>query len=339
MAQVLAPIVQTSGSMTMLHSSSDAFQSPSASQPHPQQPRTSQMSRPSVYNGQSGGAGYRGTSSAPIAPYAFSSTPQLRQENRTPSALTQQFSAGARLGHPSHPSSSSDSTVSTSGSSSRSMIAPHLSSKDDSVLGSLEHKRDTSASTITLSTSVPDLSLSLQDTPVKPSPSRYRTGARRTDSNNTITAVSTTATPTQLSPSQGGPPSIAAPKIDASPILTLDDLQAPTRPGHNRASSVDDLHMPRQGSVDQAKRYRRRSLSGLDAAAQAGSGASPTPTNTSTVTPIKRSTQELRPTSSSSRQGSRPNSSQSHERQGSAGSASSSISRPPVRIPSEIGHL
>ncbi|KAF2010928.1 hypothetical protein BU24DRAFT_436283 [Aaosphaeria arxii CBS 175.79] len=316
----------------MLHTSSDAFANQSVQQPHPQQPRNSQMNRSSVYNGQTGGTGYRGTSSAPIAPYAFSSTPQLRQENRIVSAPTHQFSAGARLGHPSHPSSSSDSTVSTSGSSSRSSTGPHFSSKDDSVLATSEHRKDTSTSSITLSTSVPDLSLSLQDSnPAKPSPSRYRASARRTDSSNTITAGSAAATPTQLSPSIGGPPVLASPKIDVGPIMALDDLQAPTRPGHNRASSVDDMQVPRQASTDQAKRYRRRSLSGLDATAQASSGASPAPLEAPISNPNKRNTPELRPVSSSNQKGSRPTSRQSHERQGSAGSGSSSVSRPSSR--------
>lgn len=331
MAQVLAPIVQTPTSITMLHTSSDAFQNPSTSQPHHTQGRSVQMPRNQIYNGQNGGQGYRSTSSGPIAPYAFSSTPQLRQDNKSisgPSPQGLHHLSGARLGHPSHPSSSSDSTTSTSGSSSRSLIGPQFNSKDDSVLNTYDGRRSVAegipASTINLSTSVPDLSLAVQDGPVKPSPDRYRRGGRRSDSSNTVTAASAALTPTQQSPSISPSTGPATPKTTSTVVSSAEDLQAPARPGHNRASSVDDMQTPRQGSVDQAKRYRRRSLSGLDANAQAASfDATATPSSTSIASSTKKPPQDLRPPSSSSRHGSRPTSSQSHERQGSAGSASS----------------
>ncbi|KAF2241134.1 hypothetical protein BU26DRAFT_441056 [Trematosphaeria pertusa] len=332
MAQVLAPIVQTSGSITMLHSSSDAFQNQPA-QPHHQQQRSSQMPRGQAYNSQSGGAGYRGTS-APIAPYAFSSTPQLRQESRSSSAPNQQtpqhFGPPAnppRLGHPSHPSSSSDSTVSTSGSSSRSLVAPAFPSKDDSDLR--KSAVDNFPASITLSTSVPDLSFSLSDAPVKPSPGRYRRGAGRTDSNNSGTASSSTPTPTQQSPSIGASAFSGAARHNNVPPLNVSDLPLPVRPGHHRASSVDDMQISRGGSTDPAKRYRRRSLSGLDANTMASGPALLAPVPKAPVTSTKRTTQELRPQSSSSRHGSRPSSSQSHERQGSSGSVSSNASNRP----------
>lgn len=328
MAQVLAPIVQTSTSMTMLHSSSDAFQT-SSTQPHHTQQRSSQMPRSQQYNAQGAGAGYRGTS-APIAPYAFSSTPQLRQETRSssapqPQAPQQQAHAAhaARLGHPTHASSSSDSTVSTSGSSNRSLATPAYTARDDG-----EFRKsviDNLPSSMGLSTPVPDLSLSMPaDAPVKPSPGRYRRGAGRSDSSNSVTAPST---PT---PTQSPPASVAAPPAVSKPNnLQLDttDLPLPIRPGHNRASSVDDMQQ-RSGLADSAKRYRRRSLSGIDAAAMATTA----PPLTVTATAQKRPTQENRPASISSRTERRPGSSQSHERQGSSASTTSSHSnRPSVR--------
>ncbi|KAF2466420.1 uncharacterized protein BDR25DRAFT_78121 [Lindgomyces ingoldianus] len=339
MAQVLAPIAQTTGSITMLHSSSDGFQHPQAQQPHHPQPRSNQMPRSQLYNTQNGAVGYRSTSSAPIAPYAFSSTPQLRQENRAssaPSPYTQQQavqpSNAARLGHPSHPSSSSDSTVSTSGSSSRSMAGQPMASKDDMALASDARKSTADnfpASTVALSTSVPDLTLSALDAPVKPSPDRYRRGARRNESSNGATASSSTPTPTQQSPSIGATPQSAALKISSVPALTAPELQAPYRPGHNRANSADDMQLPRQGPIDQAKRYRRRSLSGFEASSVPKTGPV-TPISSAPITSsTKRPAQDVRPASSSSRHGSRPSS--SHERQGSAGSVSSNTSRPSSR--------
>jgi hypothetical protein len=325
MATVLAPIVQTSTPITMLHSSSDAFQNTSA-QPHHTQQRSSQMPRSQSY-AQAAGAGYRGTS-APIAPYAFSSTPQLRQDTRSMSAqqqqgLPQQQQAAnpTRLGHPTHPSSSSDSTVSTSGSSSRSLAAPSFAAREDGDFR--KSVMDNLPASINLSTSVPDLSLSLPDAPVKPSPGRYRRNASRTDSSTSVTAT----TPTQQSPSASAsvPPSNTRPNHGLQ--LNTTDLLPPTRPGHNRASSVDDMHMQRGATSEQAKRYRRRSLSGIEAMATA---AAPSSVVTAPTT-VARPTSEARPASSSSR---RPDSSQSHERQGSAGSTTSShaSNRPSVRI-------
>jgi hypothetical protein len=326
MAQVLAPIVQTSGSITMLHSSPDAFQN-QPTQPHHQQQRSSQMPRNQSYNTTSPGTGYRGTS-APIAPYAFSSTPQLRQETRSSSApgqqaLQQAHPANSRLAHPGHPthaSSSSDSTVSTSGSSSRSLAAPSFGTKDDDMRKSIV---DGMAS---VSTSVPDLSLmTFPDIQGKPAPGRYRRPPPgRTDSTNSATASPSTPTPTQQSPA------IGASRPNAAP-LNLGELPQPVRPGHNRASSVDDMQLPRGSSADAAKRYRRRSLSGFDANAMTANAAPAAAVSTAPITAPKRSTQELRPPSSSSRHGSRPTSSQSHERRGSSGSnVSSGSNRPSV---------
>ncbi|KAF2026777.1 hypothetical protein EK21DRAFT_73436 [Setomelanomma holmii] len=304
----------------MPYSPSDGYQN-APPQSHHSQQRGSQMPRNQMYNGHSSGTGYRGTS-APIAPYAFSSTPQLRQENRSVSAPNSQAPQQlpshvnqARLGHPSHPSSSSDSTVSTSGSSNRSLANPPGKSADSL------------APSISLSTSVPDLSFSVGDAPVKPSPGRYRRGGGRTDSSNSIptgastpTQRSTTATPTA---GAGAPP--------LGQTATDGDVSGPTRPGHNRASSADDTALARAGGLDAAKRYRRRSFNGLDANGLAANMASMqvTPAAGQSTTGSARSPNSNRPTSSASRQASRPTSSHSHDRQGSAGSTSSNASSRP----------
>ncbi|KAF1833113.1 hypothetical protein BDW02DRAFT_501479 [Decorospora gaudefroyi] len=334
MAQVLTSIVQKSGPITMPYSPSDAYKS-TPNQQHAQQQRASQMPR-NQHSGNSGGTGYRGTA-APIAPYAFNSTPQLRQENRSVSApapqVLQQLPSHvnqARLGHPSHPSSSSDSTVSTSGSSNRSSAGPPIGTRDDS---DLRKPIDNIAPSLTLSTSIPDFSLSLGDAPAKPSPGRYRRGAGRTDSSTSIPTGS--LTPTQRSTSAGnsymGP---SQPTQNGS--LGAAGLPPPTKPGHNRANSADDTQVIRSGGMDPAKRYRRRSFNGLEADNVTPNMASlqvgPATSQSTAANP-----NATRP-SSSSRTGSRPASSQSHERQGSAGSASSnnsskSQSRPPVNPP------
>jgi hypothetical protein len=328
MAQVLSPIASTTGTITMPYSPADAYQN-APSQPHHPQQRASQMPRNQMHNGYSGGTGYRGTS-APIAPYAFSSTPQLRQDNRSvsaphPQGLQQPPSHvnHARLGHPSHPSSSSDSTVSTSGSSSRSLVNPPHISRDDS---DIRKQVDGLASSLSLPASIPDLSLSLGDAPVKPSPGRYRRAAGRTDSSNSVPTGATT--PTQRSSNVTPTVGPAAPLHAHAP--TGAELAVPHRPGHGRANSADDMQL-RAAGLDAAKRYRRRSFNGLDANGVAVNIASaqPGPTAAAGTTPNMTSS-SARP-ASSGRQGSRPVSSHSHERQSSAGSASShASSRPQV---------
>ncbi|KAF2816543.1 uncharacterized protein BDZ99DRAFT_138598 [Mytilinidion resinicola] len=341
MAQVLAPIVQTSGSITMLHTPADAFQNNNSSQPHHQQSRSAQMPRSHLYNTQTGGIGYRGASSAPIAAYAFQSTPPLRQEaSRASSAPGNiygqpnfQTPNTSKLGHPSHPSSSSDSTVSTS-SSNRSVPGQPYASKDDTALSNQRtmpgranddtvrrSMMDThSASAISISTSVPDLSFSSSfDTPVKPLADRYRRGgARRADSSNSTVASSSTPTQAPQLPN----PWIVPPgsRLANVPPFTTANPNALNRPSHNRANSADDMQIGRESSSDAAKRYRRRSLGGFEANALAykasATGSSQRPT-TGAVSPKRPIAQEAKPQMVASRPGS------SHERHGSSGSVAS----------------
>lgn len=223
----------------------------------------------------------------------------------------------ARKGHPSHPSSSSDSTVSTSGSSSRSMAGPSRATKDDS---DIKKHPDVFSGSFMTSSSTPDLSFSLGDAPVKPSPGRYRRGAGRTDSSGNVTTGGP-ITPTQRSTTPSSGPSQAA----SSSSPNDSDLSPSSRPGHNRASSVDDTQVPRLGGTDAAKRYRRRSFNGLDADGIAINMASSGP-----VAPQSQnsntSPNTVRPGSSTGHQGSRPTSSHAHQRRSSASSVSSNVS-------------
>ncbi|KAF2622559.1 hypothetical protein BU25DRAFT_352090 [Macroventuria anomochaeta] len=291
--------------------------SPDTYQNAPSQPHQQRQHMQRNYSGQTAGTGYRGTS-APIAPYAFSSTPQLRQDNRSvsspnPQAAQQQLPGHrqqARLGHPSHPSSSSDSTVSTSGSSSRSLAH---ASKDDS-----DMKPIGDFTGITLSTAIPDLSLSLDDAPVKASPGRYRRTAARTDSSASISTGGSTPTATQRS-------SIASTPTNSTHDTSLGDhdLTPTGRPGHSRANSADNT-LVQVGTQDSAKRYRRRSFAGVEGNSQLPNASSAGPAPVQTAAPSTG-----RPGSNSGRPGSRPASSHSHQRQGSAGSIQSSTSTKP----------
>jgi hypothetical protein len=203
--------------------------------------------------------------------------------------------------------------VSTSGSSNRSLANPP------------GKPADSLAPSISLSTSVPDLSFSVGDAPVKPSPGRYRRGgAGRTDSSNSIPTGA--STPTQRSTTALPTASPAALTMGQS--QTDSELSATTRSGHNRASSADDSAIARAGGLDAAKRYRRRSFNGLDANALAANMATMqvAPGAGQSTTGNASSPNSTRPASSAGRQGSRPTSSHSHDRQGSAGSASSNAS-------------
>ncbi|OCK85036.1 hypothetical protein K432DRAFT_343883 [Lepidopterella palustris CBS 459.81] len=338
MAQVLPPIVQTSGSITMLHTSADAFQNHPPSQSHHQPSRSPQVPRSHVYNTQNGGIGYRGTSSALIAPYAFSSTPQLRQENRASSAPGSPYAqqniqpaAAAKHVHPSHPSSSSDSTISTSSSSNRSLVGQQFASKDDTAAISSNHRvhptrlnDDTrksttdsqSASAIALSSSIPDLSFSSFDPPAKPSPDRYRRGPRRADSSNSGLATAQ-ASPLSQAPQSTSPLTVQpSSRLANVPPFNTTGSDSQNRPSRHRANSADDMQLPSQGASDQAKRYRRRSLGGFEANALAYKAATMTSTPSITLTsasPKRPGSQDPRPQSSSSRPGS------NHERHGSGG--------------------
>lgn len=155
-------------------------------------------------------------------------------------------------------------TASVSTSSSDTSSQP--SAKDDSVLNA-----NRPGSFINLSSSIPDLSLSL-DAPVKASPDRYRRpGQKRTDSSVH------TAPATSLQP---GTTTYAAAASTQTPQI------APVQ----RQASVDDMSLPKSGQSELAKRYRRRSLNQLDTQVLAaapeqaqgppsGHGATSTPTS------------------------------------------------------------
>ena len=249
------------------------------------------------------------------------SAPHVQAAQQPPTHANQ-----ARLGHPSHPSSSSDSTVSTSGSSNRSSVNnPSNMVKEDAD----SQKPDGFLSTNSLSTPVPDLSLSLGDAPPKPSPGRYRRSPERTESSNSIHTGA--STPTQRTVATTPVPA-SAPSLDAT------EASVPKMSGHNRASSADETQIARAGGLDAAKRYRRRSFNGLDANALASNMASMQVASAAIPDSATNATPNTTRPSSSGKHSSRPASSHSHDRQGSAGSASSntstrSQSRPEVVAP------
>lgn len=226
-----------------------------------------------MYNGQN--ASYRSTTAAPVQPYAFQSTPNLRQDNRSVSQPAASHGIiGQKHAHAHTQSVSNSSTTSSDASS-------QPSAKDDSVIGSKN------SSLINLSSSVPDLSLTNFDQPAKPSPGRYRRPAgQRTESGNTTPKA--TSQPT-------------AAVVPVTAVVGHTTQERPASQHTQRRESQDDMAV-KSGSAELAKRYRRRSMNTIDTnALQTGAGAqrpgSAHTASTSTLTTI-------RPVSSHTRSGS-----------------------------------
>ena len=297
----MAALVQSlpspsTSTMTMLQtrpSSSDAFQNASQGQ---QQFRSTQVPR-NIYNTSVGGMGtgnYRGhTSASPVAPYTFSGTPMMqstanplrqhpttvshpRLEARTSSApsipMVQPQSPGPSSRQRPPPSNS----VSTS-SNPNSPLNPlqHTTSMDD--LSS--PKQASSRSLATLDLNPPSMQAASYANVAKSSPDRYRRNHRRAE-----TAGGLNSNPPQTGstmPSGSGMASVghlythpnqtsSTPTLSTHPSYrgTPPNAQPSHEPDFNqqaRPASKDDLNVQRQSSSELAKRYRRRSISSLEA--------------------------------------------------------------------------
>ncbi|KAI5194171.1 hypothetical protein E4T39_08753 [Aureobasidium subglaciale] len=151
MAEVLSPLPSPPSSINMLHSrpsSSDAYQA--NHQRVGSTPRTNYRSSPSA---------------APVQPYAFQTTPHLRQESRT-------ISASANVPQTQQKGHKSTSSTSTTSSADLTTKTPPLSPGKDAF--------------INLSSTIPDLSLTSFETTPKSSPNRYRRTPQRADSNHSL---------------------------------------------------------------------------------------------------------------------------------------------------------
>lgn len=151
MAEVLSPLPSPPSSINMLHSrpsSSDAYQA--NHQRAGSTPRSNYRSSPSA---------------APVQPYAFQTTPHLRQESRT-------ISASSNIPQTQQKGHKSTSSTSTTSSADLTTKTPPLSPGKDAF--------------INLSSNIPDLSLTSFDTTPKSSPNRYRRTPQRADSNHSL---------------------------------------------------------------------------------------------------------------------------------------------------------
>lgn len=291
MAALVQSFPQQSSTITMLQTrpSSDPFQTGSPSQ---QQLRNAQIAR-GLYGTGNGVTSYRGhTSIPPVAPYAFTTvpitpsganplrqhptTPHLRQENRTSSApavsLGQQNKGnGAAAQSRQRQLATLPSTVPVTVSADSMTANYQFGTRDDSSIPTPRTTVQRPLSAMELNVS--DAKLSTLSGTSKPSPDRYRRNHRRAE----------TSQPAFASPQVGGS---AMPS--GSGMATVGHLYNPAviqsqqtyrgaqmdssnlfdaRP---RLVSKDDMALNRQGPSEQAKRYRRRSVSGLDAGESIG---------------------------------------------------------------------
>lgn len=297
MAALVQSFPSPTPTLTMLQPrspSAEAFQAGPSSQQHQ---RASQVSR-TIYNpsvGSMAAGSYRGHT--PVATYAFTSTPvapnaanslrqhptppPLRHEHRTSSApvvpLTQHFSSPevqntSRQRLP--PVNLIQQHLDFSNVLS---LSPKLGSKDDNALLTSNTKKNTARPSSAIELNPPSLSSSSpQSETAKPLPERYRRNPRRTEKIGQQAAHN-------LMPHGSAPPS--APGMIAGGHLYTNPLQSSSTPSltsypafrgsspphtgnetrsQPRFTSLDDMSLPKQSMSEQAKRYRRKSVSSLD---------------------------------------------------------------------------
>lgn len=374
MAALVQSYPTTSSTITMLQtrpSSTEAFQNGTQGQQHQ---RGSHLPRNMYGTSMGGmaTANYRGhTSMAPSAPYNFAppsassnGANPLRQhptapsyENRAVSAPVIPLAQQSPFSNASF-SGQSRQTANSSVSSAPNLAAPFSTqqksgSKDDTSItssNSVSHSTNPTSSPRPLSAiDINTQATASTPTTSKPTPDRYRRSNRRVETNGAQTGTGN---------SQGGsaPPSGSGMatvghlynhplQTNSTPVLTsypsyrgspspsrqVYEQPANTRP---KVSSVDDLNLPKSGPSEQAKRYRRRSITSLNAEEYANFNAeqsTPTPPQPKTyaamlASPAPQESTPSKPVIPSQRPGS------SHGRNGSAESSSStrSGSRPSV---------
>ena len=300
MAAMVQSFPSPTSTLTMLQtrpSSSEAFQTASQGQQHQ---RNSQMPR-NIYNTSVGGMGagnYRGhTATSPVAPYSFPSTPimangqnPLRQhptaprlESRTASAPSVPLSLHAQQQNAasSRPRPPPANPISTPlGGSSLYPTQPQVS-RNDASTSSPSSTQSNSRSQATLDLNPPSLQQASYATVAKSSPDRYRRNNHRRAETSGGLATTGSAQGGSAMPSGSGMATVGhlyqhPAQTSSSPSLTTYPLyrgtQSPLSSTSNdytqpRIASKDDMNLQREREKESAlaKRYRRRSISSLEA--------------------------------------------------------------------------
>ena len=216
----------------------------------------------SRYNPQPA-TGYRGIpSSGPVAPYAFTSTPQLStHSNATP--RHQSYAHAARSAQ-SQPLAPTQPKLSYQKQQQPSNLPPNPNSTlslDFSKIPALDLTLPTSTSTPALTSA----------TAAKPSPDRYRRNVRRTDSGESgpQRAPHGSAMPSGSGMAAVGQLYNHPVQSSSSPSLSqYQSYRGSTyvQPSQSTKSSADDMLIGRSQNADLAARYRRRSLGSIETA-------------------------------------------------------------------------
>lgn len=304
MAALVQTYPQQSSTVTMLQtrpsSASGILQSSSQPSAHHQYP-TSAAQRNSFHgmNNNMIVPNYRNLSSvAPIAPYAFTSTPNLalpnqrqsgphlRSDQRTSSApIVPTVESGNGNNRSRYPAAASVSTTSSSSSSDLSSRSQKSGSRDDSTIPSTSRMNSGNPRPhSTIFTSSTQTLAPPSVTATKATPDRYRRpNNRRAESSPTIQHVNNQAFGT----------SSAMPNVmqfygsSTQPALTgvskqgfnVQVQQPKQSMGFNPTIGVaaDDTQLNRTTSQEHAKRYRRRSIHTIDASEYTLAGAKSQP--------------------------------------------------------------
>jgi hypothetical protein len=248
---------------------------------------------------------YRGhTAITPVAPYAFTSTPVapnaanplrqhptltfLRHENRTSSApavtLTPQLSVPDLQTSARQRPQTSTSIYPPLDLSNGVPWSQKPGSKDDHSVSAASPKHTIGRPLSAIELNAPALSnLSSQPEATKPIPERYRRNHRRTEKGG-LQPTSTFTPGGSVAPSGSGMATVGhlyANPLQASstPSLTSYPTFRGSQPfyGANetgpqtRLVSMDDMNLPKQSLAEQAKRYRRKSVSNLEGKAHSPS--------------------------------------------------------------------
>ncbi|MCJ1320059.1 bud neck involved protein [Xylographa vitiligo] len=298
MAALVQSFPQQSSTITMLQTRHDATSSGPflTSRESQQQLRNSQLAR-GIYGVNNGVTTYRGhTSVPPITPYAFTTTPvapqtvnplrqnptapYLRQEDRTSSApvvtLSQQNSFGGSTNQIRQRQAGSSPAIVPVQDAPNTLSATFMSgTRDDSAI--MVPRTTTPRPMSAMELNLSDAKISALGTNIKPSPDRYRRPQRRADAVQSA-HVSAQSGGSAL-PSGSGMAAVGhlynqPMQFTSAPIYqqqmyrgmpTLPNLEGTSSFGSSsRMASKDDMMLNRQSSSEQAKRYRRRSVGGLD---------------------------------------------------------------------------
>ncbi|TVY84160.1 hypothetical protein LSUE1_G001649 [Lachnellula suecica] len=310
MAALVQSYPQQSSTVTMLQtrpsSASGILQNSSQGQLNHQYPTNTSHKQRNSFHGLNNGmavSNYRGqTAVAPIAPYAFTSTPglsmpgqrsmsapHLQTQQRTSSApiipTAQHGEANLNTPRSRYPAAASVSTTSSSGSSDLSSLSQKSGSKDDSaVIGTARVAAASGAprplSTIMTTGSAPNLTPSVAASPVKTTPDRYRRPNNRRAESSTSQPSTAQTTPAASASSMPNVMQFYAnsTKQPTAPSPSSDfNLQMPQF-SRQAGVAADDMQVPRVQTHDKAaQRYRRRSIHTIDAADFAQGGATSSP--------------------------------------------------------------